>query len=227
MAVKFMSAKCPECGAMLPVEEGCSRMFCSFCGSQIIMNNENEQIYRHIDEAEVKKIEAGEAIQLKKLELLEKKQQADERSKKTRILISIPLMAIGILFMLIGSVGNIDGLEATGGICITIVMYIWIFSAFKHSGEDNEIEENIDIEGKVKVPAGAFNYVGRNYTTIENMFENAGFTNVKCVPLNDLTFGILNKPGTVEAVTVNGKVIKSSGKKYSANARVVISYHSH
>ena len=37
MAVKFTSVKCPECGANLPIEEGREKMFCSYCGTQIIM----------------------------------------------------------------------------------------------------------------------------------------------------------------------------------------------
>ena len=40
MAVKFTSVKCPECGANLPIEEGRERIFCSYCGTQIIMTNE-------------------------------------------------------------------------------------------------------------------------------------------------------------------------------------------
>ncbi len=29
-------------------------MFCSYCGTQIIATNENEHIYRHIDEAKIR-----------------------------------------------------------------------------------------------------------------------------------------------------------------------------
>lgn len=47
MAVKFISVKCPDCGAVLPIEEGRNQVFCSYCGSQIVMTNENEYIYRH------------------------------------------------------------------------------------------------------------------------------------------------------------------------------------
>ena len=53
MAIKFTSVKCPECGATLPIEEGREQIFCSYCGSKIIMTNENEYIYRKVDEAEI------------------------------------------------------------------------------------------------------------------------------------------------------------------------------
>ena len=72
MAIKFTSVKCPECGAALPIEEGRKQMFCSYCGSKIIMTNENEYIHRFVDEAEVKRAETERIIQLKKMEAVEK-----------------------------------------------------------------------------------------------------------------------------------------------------------
>ena len=62
MAVKFTSVKCPDCGAVLPIEEGRNQVFCSYCGSKIIMTNENEYVYRHIDEAEIKQAVSGLGI---------------------------------------------------------------------------------------------------------------------------------------------------------------------
>ena len=43
MAVKFTSVKCPDCGAVLPIEEGRNQVFCSYCGSKIIMTNEEDK----------------------------------------------------------------------------------------------------------------------------------------------------------------------------------------
>ena len=54
MSVNFTSVKCPECGASLPIEEGRTQVFCSYCGTKVIVTNDNEYIYRHIDEAGVK-----------------------------------------------------------------------------------------------------------------------------------------------------------------------------
>ena len=51
MSVQFVSVKCPECGALLNIEEGRSQAFCSYCGTKILVHNDNEKIYRHIDEA--------------------------------------------------------------------------------------------------------------------------------------------------------------------------------
>ena len=66
----------------------------------------------------------------------------------------------------------------------------------------------------------------KNYSAIEAMFVSAGFTNVRCIALNDLTMGVLKKPGMVDSITINGREVTSGGKKYPKDAAVVISYHS-
>lgn len=65
MAIKFISVKCPECGASLPIEEGRKQVFCSYCGTKVMVTNENEYIYRHIDEADVKKAETDRIIRMR------------------------------------------------------------------------------------------------------------------------------------------------------------------
>ena len=69
MAIKFISVKCPECGASLPIEEGRKQVFCSYCGTKVMVTNENEYIYRHIDEADVKKAETDRIIRMRQQEL--------------------------------------------------------------------------------------------------------------------------------------------------------------
>jgi uncharacterized Zn finger protein (UPF0148 family) len=69
--VTMISVKCPDCGATLSIEEGRQNAFCSYCGSKVIINNENEIVYRHIDEARIKEAEAAREIRLKELELEE------------------------------------------------------------------------------------------------------------------------------------------------------------
>lgn len=215
MAVKFTSVKCPECGANLPIEEGRERMFCSYCGTQIIMTNENEHIFRHVDEAKIKQAEANQAIQLKKLEIIERKRAAAEKTKKVKIVISIVMGIIGIVLMLAGAgMGGLVGLLVLEG-----VMFIWIMS-------DSNKDDEIDFGDKIKVPSGISDYEKKSYIAIESMLRSAGFTDIKCVPLNDLTTGWIKKPDTVESITINGTEITSGGRKFPADATVVISYHS-
>ena len=79
MAIRFISVKCPECGAKLPMEEGRTEMFCSYCGTKVIMTNDNEHIYRRIDEASIRKAEAKREIELKRIEYAEKQREAKEK----------------------------------------------------------------------------------------------------------------------------------------------------
>jgi len=215
MAVTFTSVKCPECGANLPIEEGRERMFCSYCGTQIIMTNENEHIFRHVDEAKIKQAEVNQAIQLKKLEIIERKRAAAEKTKKIKIVVSIAMGVVGIILMLAGAgMGGLVGLLVLEG-----VMFIWIMS-------DGNKDDEIDFGDKIKVPSGISDYEKKSYIAIESMLRSAGFTDIKCVPLNDLTTGWIKKPDTVESITINGTDITSGGRKYPIDATIVISYHS-
>ena len=100
-----------------------------------------------------------------------------------------------------------------------IILFIWKFNGNK----TNESNSN----DKIRVPWGISGYENKDYASIESMFRGSGFTNVKSVSLCYLTVGLLKKPGTVEAITINGKSVVSGGKKYSPNVEIVISYHSY
>ena len=75
----------------LPVEEGRTHLFCSYCGSQIILTNDNEHIYRHIDETEIKRIESNERLVDK---------QMGHQAKKTKLLLIIGLVDILVCVIL-------------------------------------------------------------------------------------------------------------------------------
>lgn len=217
MAIRFVSIKCPECGASLDVEEGRQQIFCSYCGTKVMVQNDNEYIYRHIDEASIKQAEADKIVQLRKLEIIERKRAEAAKVKRVKIIVSILMGIIGIGLMIAGAgMGGLVGLLVLEG-----VMFIWILS-----DKDKEDDE-LDFGDKVKVPSGISGYESKSYSAIEAMFVSAGFTNVRCVPLNDLTMGLLKKPGMVQSITIRGKEITSGGKKFSPDAPVVISYHSH
>lgn len=217
MAIRFVSIKCPECGASLDVEEGRQQIFCSYCGTKVMVQNDNEYIYRHIDEASIKQAEADKIVQLRKLEIIERKRAEAAKVKRVKIIVSILVGILGICLMIAGAgMGGLVGLLVLEG-----VMFIWILS-----DKDKEDDE-LDFGDKVKVPSGISGYESKSYSAIEAMFISAGFTNVRCVPLNDLTMGLLKKPGMVQSITIRGKEITSGGKKFSPDAPVVISYHSH
>ena len=118
MAVKFTSVKCPECGANLPIEEGREKIFCSYCGTPIIMTDENEYTYRHVDEAEVKRAETEQLVHLKELEMEEK----DRKRKVKAIAYSIVgvVVVIGMILMLLGK--SLLGMDIILVACIPMLI---------------------------------------------------------------------------------------------------------
>ncbi|EAE2458034.1 zinc ribbon domain-containing protein [Enterococcus faecalis] len=227
MGIQFVSVKCPECGAALNIEEGREQIFCSYCGTKIMVHNDNEHIYRHIDEAGIKQAETERIVKMKQMELAEKKRLVSEKMTKTKIKISLILAVVGILMMSLGYLaGSATGDSDSGFYMISMIgffplmgaAYIWLFS------KDKEDED--DFEDKAKVPSSISDYQSKNYSAIEAMLSSAGFTNIKCVPLNDLSTGWIKKPDTVESITINGHEVTSGGRKFPRDSAVVISYHS-
>jgi len=64
MPISVNSVKCPACGAQLNIEEGRKKVFCEYCGTQLLLNNENEFIFRTIDDADIKKAETDRVVKL-------------------------------------------------------------------------------------------------------------------------------------------------------------------
>ena len=221
MAVKLISVKCPECGATLNIEEDREQAFCTYCGTKVLLHNENEHIYRHIDEAGIKQAETDRIVMLRKMELLEKKRATSQKVKTLKIGITVALGLVMLICFGIGySVDGGSGALMVGMVCGIIIMYMWLMN------KDKDEDDDIDLGDKAKVPSSISDYEKKNYSAIEAMFVSAGFTNVRCVPLNDLTMGVLKKPGMVDSITINGREITSGGKKFPKDAAVVISYHS-
>ena len=76
---KIIQLKCANCGADLKIEEKREVIYCQYCGTKMLLDDENEHTYRYIDEAEIKRAETEQMVKLKELELKEKRQ---ERSRK-------------------------------------------------------------------------------------------------------------------------------------------------
>ena len=232
MAVKLVSVKCPECGAMLDIEEGRDQAFCTYCGAKVVLFNENEHIYRHVDEAEVKQAETDRIVKLKQLEFLEEKIAAAKQKNALKVKIIIVLEAIGIPITVIGLLlSSIQGAEA-GSFLDTLIMiglipvFVGIYLAYTIKKQEDEDNTGLYVGDKVKVPSAIEDYEEKSYSAIEAMLVSAGFTNVKCIGLNDLTVGLLTKPGMVESIVINGDMVTEGGKKYPKDASVIISYHS-
>lgn len=229
MDVKLVSVKCPECGATLDIEEDRRQAFCTYCGAKVILQNENEHIYRHIDEAEVKQAETERIIRLKKMEFAEKRLSDYRRMRSLKIKVALISGILGILAIPIGMVAG----EATGDPNSSLYMisasgYFFLFFALvvALTLTNNDEDDIMDLSEKAKVPSSIRDYEKLSYIAVEAMLKGAGFTNVESIPLNDLTTGLIKKPGSVDSIVINNKKITNGGDRFSKDARVVISYHS-
>lgn len=99
--------------------------------------------------------------------------------------------------------------------------------------QESENQENTisDIKrptvSTIKIPKSVWEHYSSNYAVIEAELSEAGFTNIKTVPLCDLKLGLFNKPGEIEKITFGGKAMEDSFKrKYPENISIIISYHS-
>lgn len=77
----------------------------------------------------------------------------------------------------------------------------------------------------IRVPNSSDYYFGMNYQDAQDELTAFGFTNITLLPKRDLIKGWLTKDGAVAAVSINGKTEFKGKRKFLANVRIVITYH--
>lgn len=218
MAVKFTSVKCPECGANLPIEEGREKIFCSYCGTPIIMTDENEYTYRHIDEAEVKRAETEQLVHLKELEMEEKE---DERKRKGIVI----AYSIAGGLAIIGAISVALFESALGGGAILVAAYIAMITNISQDNKKKKTRRVVS-PNEVQITEAMESCEDEKYHAVVSLFRSAGFNNVKTIALGDLNFFTAKKNGQVVTVSINGDDDFDEGDIFQRNANVIITYHS-
>ncbi|MGB4092432.1 MAG: hypothetical protein WBK46_10920 [Ruminococcus flavefaciens] len=98
--MKLVSYKCPNCNASIQVDDSKRSFFCTYCGSPVNIDlGENVFTYREINEAEIRRAEAEENIQLSKLEYKLKKKELQEKRNKEILEQNERLMKPMIIFI--------------------------------------------------------------------------------------------------------------------------------
>ena len=128
MSIKMIQVRCPSCNAELTVEEDRDYLFCQYCGTRVVIDNDNRYVYHKIDEARISESETKRLVKLKELELKEKKYQTQ------KMFVFIWLGVIAFLFV-IGGLGYLIGNETMEGAvlwAILVGLYGFIFFIYKH-----------------------------------------------------------------------------------------------
>lgn len=217
MSIQFVSVKCPECRANLSIEEGRDFAFCSYCGTKVIMTNENEHIYRNIDEARVKEAETDRMIRLREMELAEKENSRDRKSMIVAYTVALAFVLIGSLICIVQPLAGMWGIIIGG--------YVALFTFSKYDKKKKNKRKYVGAN-EVSITDAMEDCVCRNYQSTVMLFQGAGFTNVTAVPLHDLSIFSQKKNGQVETVTINGNEDFEEEDIYPKNAAVLITYHS-
>lgn len=101
MAIQTKLLKCPQCNADISLNKEIA--FCPYCGAKMLLHNDNEYIYRTINDAEI--IRSNNEI--KKMEI-EREREIDERKHSMKVAamgFALFLLCIALIFV-IGSIGS-------------------------------------------------------------------------------------------------------------------------
>ena len=83
----------------------------------------------------------------------------------------------------------------------------------------------------VKIPLASGDCIGKNYQTVQLQFSDAGFNNVKTIPVEDLKDGFFfkdtKKNNTIQSITVKGNIDFKEGETYGKDDPVTIYYHTY
>ncbi len=217
MAIQFISVKCPQCSADLSIESGRQQAFCTYCGTKVIINNENEHIYRNIDEARIKEAETERLIRMRELELEEKENEKGSKTFKVAY-------GIALVFVVVGMILFIADNMTAGMFSIIIGAYIAMFTYFKTDDKKKKVRRALAPD-EVQITDAMLGFMERDFNSVVVLFQSAGFINVQAIPLKDLTILKPMKNGRVDRVTINGEFFES-GDVFNKDANVLITYHS-
>ena len=116
MAVRLIPAICPNCGAHIEIPPDRETCFCTYCGTQIVVDDGAQTINIHnFDEAELRRVEL-EAQELRRHD--EAEEDYERRHRTWRLAVVGWVVALIALFVITEIVDSEALLVAAGGIMI-------------------------------------------------------------------------------------------------------------
>ena len=100
--VDLVSLVCPACGSSFHIQEGQKSCFCSYCGTQILVDDGSKTytyVHKTVDEARIREADLTELLELKRMEAEEKKRQDKKKTAKTLALTGAIILGVGVLLM--------------------------------------------------------------------------------------------------------------------------------
>ena len=134
--MKLTAVVCPNCGAKIQVKAGTPFCFCTYCGTQIHLDD-GSVTHREIDEARIREAELDAMLKMKKMELAEKRRQDCKKAVKY---LALAIVGLGVLALILKLFD--PSLASWIGIFIAL-MVLWevVLLLFLVTGAENETEE--------------------------------------------------------------------------------------
>lgn len=77
----------------------------------------------------------------------------------------------------------------------------------------------------ISPPMSSYVAKGKNFSSVLQAYQDAGFINIKLEIIDDLIFGWFTKDGSVESIAIDGETKFSTEYTYRPDTEVVITYH--
>lgn len=229
---------CPNCGASLNFDDNNRDFgFCQFCGAKIMLDD-YRSTHRVVDEARIHEDETNRMIKMREMEMEERERDKKReetaarehqiemeylRKNRLQLIKTLASFFVALILILIGifSFQSSDESAELFGVLVIILSTVTV-SEISKTGEDKK-RKNIDL-GLIQLTDIALSYKNTNYRLMQSVYTKLGFIHVTIVNMNDLTTGLIKSPGSVDTVTIDGK-LPQKYEWYDPNAKVVIKYH--
>ena len=245
--INLIKLQCPNCNANLEIKEDAKFCFCTYCGTKIMLSNENEHIYRIVDEARMKEAELNYDLERRRIQqqsdlnsvgLEQKKLERDialaqaygeydfkEKEKEVRRKSFGKKILFGFLtilaFFIFGSIIAVVS-EYPIWILISLIGGCYVAFTFIPKAVNNKMYNKL---GYSVFPKVRWNLKEYPPTLLELDLESAGFYNIDMQSLHDLKSGLFHsETERIERILIDGsKAIP--GKPYPSDSPITIVYH--
>ncbi len=86
-------------------------------------------------------------------------------------------------------------------------------------------QDSSSLQENILMPLGTEECLGKEYSSIYRQLKDAGFTNVDCLPVEDLSYEETSKAGTVASVLIGDDNVFLKDQEYDKASSIVIRYH--
>ena len=142
--IKFIQVKCPNCNAVMNLENYRTTAFCSYCGTRLLIHSQNEQIIHTIDEAKIKQAEAERDVRVNQTnaarEIELKKLETQQQKSKNRLMV---LKYVGIVIAFLFCMFFFGGyIEWIIGVVAAVLIAKFVLDYLKKNKKKESEEQN-------------------------------------------------------------------------------------